>query len=285
MTRADGWRPAPVGRRGGAVLILLAAGFAAVLALDLTPGGLLPRGGGVAIAREFAAAALRPALDYEGDGVPVGAPPFLLRLLGAAWRTVVYAAAAMSLAVPLGLVLGFLGSTSWWADERGGARALGPLVQGAVRLLVALLRSVHELLWAVVLLAAMGPSPAAGVIALAVPYSGILAKVFSEVLDESQADSARALRGAGAAPAQVFLFGRLPRALPDMAAYAFYRLECCVRSAAVLGFFGLPTLGYYLKLSFDNLHHHEVWSHLYALLLIVVLLEVWSGALRRRVVA
>jgi len=278
-------RPAPLGARGGFVLLCVFAGLSAAIGLGLTPAGLLPSGGGAAIARDFAAAALRPALDYEADWVPAGAPPFLLRLAGSLWRTLVYAAAAMSIALPAGLCLGFLGSSSWWADGEGRRSVLAPLAQAAVRLFVALMRSVHELLWAVVLLAAMGPAPVAGVIALAVPYAGILAKVFSELLDEAPDDSARALRAAGAAPVQVFLFGRLPRALPDMAAYAFYRFECSVRSAAVLGFFGLPTLGYHLRQSFDSLHHREVWSHLYALFFLVALLELWSGVLRRRFVA
>ena len=93
---------------------------------------------------------------------------------------------------------------------------------------------------------------------------------------------AAALRATGASPAQVFAFGLLPRALPDMAAYAFYRFECALRSSAILGFFGLPTLGYYISASFDNLYYREVWTYLYALIALVVLVETWSGRLRRR---
>ena len=74
----------------------------------------------------------------------------------------------------------------------------------------------------------------------------------------------------------------LPRALPDMGAYAFYRFECALRSSAILGFFGYPTLGYYISLSFENLYYREVWTYLYALVLLVALVDWWSGALRRR---
>jgi phosphonate transport system permease protein len=77
----------------------------------------------------------------------------------------------------------------------------------------------------------------------------------------------------------------VPRALPDMCAYAFYRYECAVRSSAILGFFGFPTLGYSISASFDNLHYGEVWTYLYALMALVVAVELWSGALRRRFVA
>jgi len=60
---------------------------------------------------------------------------------------------------------------------------------------------------------------------------------------------------------------------------------CAVRSSAILGFFGYETLGYYLRLSFENLHYREVWTYLYALLAMVLLLEGWSALLRRRFVA
>ncbi|MEE8557152.1 MAG: ABC transporter permease subunit, partial [Myxococcota bacterium] len=85
--------------------------------------------------------------------------------------------------------------------------------------------------------------------------------------------------------AQVYAFGLLPRALPDLIAYAFYRMECAIRSAAILGFFGYPTLGLYIRQSFSSTNYGEVWTYLYALILIVLLFDVWSFAVRRRVVA
>ena len=83
----------------------------------------------------------------------------------------------------------------------------------------------------------------------------------------------------------MFLHGILPRALPDMTAYAFYRYECAIRSSAILGFFGYPTLGYFLRASFENLHYREVWTYLYALLVLVLVLDGWSARLRERFVA
>jgi phosphonate transport system permease protein len=120
------------------------------------------------------------------------------------------------------------------------------------------------------------------VLAIAIPYAAILGKVFSELIDEAPREAARSLREAGASAMQAFVFGLLPRALPDIVAYAFYRFECAVRSSAILGFFGFPTLGYYIAASFENLHYGEVWTYLYALFALVALLDWWSGALRRR---
>ncbi len=261
-------------RRGLVLVALLVCGLAAFLALGLGFGDLVPRPGGLKLAGEFLGAAWRPALDYQADFVPQNAPAFLSVALAALRKTLLFAAAAMSLSLLIGTPLGLLGS------------ALVPArVRLPVRVLIALMRSVHELLWAVVLLAALGMSSLTAVIAIAIPFSGTLAKVFSELLDEAPTTAYRALRGTGATPLQAFLGGLLPVAAPDMGAYAFYRFECAVRSSAVLGFFGFPTIGYYLKRSFENLHYREVWTWLYMIVLLVLVLEWWSAHLRRRFVA
>jgi phosphonate transport system permease protein len=234
----------------------------------------------------FVARAVTPALAYE-TAVPPGTEPILVKALLAVRATIAFAAAAMSLALGAGLVLGFLASSAWWMDDgasrtgRWVPRPVGLAVFGTTRAFIGILRSIHELLWAVLLLAAFGLGHLTAVMAIAIPYAGVLAKVFSEMIDETPREPGGALRDAGATPLQVYVFGLLPRALPDMAAYAFYRFECALRSSAILGFFGFPTLGYYIAASFENLLYGEVWTYLYALLALVLLTDWWSGALRR----
>jgi phosphonate transport system permease protein len=282
-------RPGPVGTRLVVILVLAAAAIWAFVALGLTPAGLWPGREGWTLANEFFSHAWRPALTHQAPDLPEHTPPLLSLAAAAAARTVAFAAAAMPLSIVLGLVLGFGGSTAWWLGDRDLAapsrrrwRGLAAGISMACRLVAAALRSVHELLWAVLLLAALGVTPLAAVVALALPYGGTLAKVFGEMIDEAPREAPAALREAGAGPVQVFVFARLPQALPDMIAYALYRFECGLRSAAVLGFFGFPTLGYHLAASFENLLHGEVWTYLYALLLLVLAVDWWSGSVRRR---
>lgn len=286
-------RPRGPGLRGVVVVSIVLAGLWAAWVLRLDPRQLVPGEGGLQIARELFSRALSPALDYESSFVPEGTPPLWWKAVLACRTTVVFAAAAMSLAIPAGLLLSFLGSTAWWVDETAsGESALGrfwartarPALYGTTRAVTTFLRSIHELLWAVLFLAAFGRSQLTAVLAIAIPYTGTLAKVFSELIDEAPRDAAAALRASGASPAQVFAGALFPRALPDMLAYACYRFECALRSSAILGFFGFPTLGYYLAASFENLHYGEVWTYLYALFLLVAVVDVWSGALRRRFV-
>ncbi|MEM8933619.1 MAG: ABC transporter permease subunit [Acidobacteriota bacterium] len=283
-------------RLSGRGLVLVTIGIAglwAAFVLDLDPRRLIPSSGGLGVARELLSRALSPALTYEAAFVPEGTRPLWSKALSAAGTTVVFAAAAMSLSLIVGLLLGPLASSVWWlGDTAGGRTALTrrwrrvvpPVVYGGVRVLIAAMRSVHELLWAVLFLAAFGVHHLTAVIAIAIPYGGTLAKVFSEMLDEAPRESATALRAIGASPVQVFVVGLLPRALPDMTAYAMYRFECALRSSAVMGFFGYPTLGYYLSASLENLHYGEVWTYLYVLIGLVLVVDTWSGAIRRRLV-
>jgi len=283
----------PLGTRGLVLLAILAAGLWAAAELELTPAGLVPREAGLEAAGRFFAGAFSPALRSQAPA-PFGGHSLLPQALEGARMTVVFAAGAIGLSLLVGLLLGFLGSTAWWSgDPAGGASRLGsllrrtvaPAVYAATRVVITLMRSVHEVLWAILFTCAFGVNHFAAVIAIAIPYGGTLAKVYSEIIDEAPREPAHALRAAGASPLQVFLLGFLPPALPDMAAYALYRFECALRSAAVLGFFGIPTLGYYIASSFENLYYDEVWTYLYTLFLLVVLVEWWSGLLRQRFVA
>ena len=269
------------------LVAIAAAGVWSAIHLGLGPARLIPSPGAWELLGRFFGAALQPALVSEsGSGSTL-----LPNVIEGTRATVVFAAAGMSLSLLIGIVLGFLASSTWWSRDRSGGRsrtriilrrAVGPTVYAAARLLIAVMRSVHELLWALLILGALGLNNVNAVIALAIPYGGTLAKVFSEMLDEAPRDSADALRVLGATRLQAFAFGLLPRALPDMGAYAFYRFECALRSSAILGFFGFPTLGYHIRLSFENLYYAEVWTYLYALFLMVVFVDWWSGALRTR---
>lgn len=272
-------RPGSLGTGGIIVGTLLLAGVWAGIRLDLEPADLVPGKGGLRLAGDFLGHALRPALAFQGewsDGSRWGVLAQAGR--GALW-TVAFAGAAISLALPGGLVLGILGASSWWPDGRGAWLTV------PARAVAALLRSIHELIWAVLLLAALGTDPLVAVVAIALPYTGILAKVFAEMIDEAPRPAAAALVQAGASPLQGFFWGVLPRAAPDLLAYTFYRFECALRSSAVLGFFGFPTLGFYLAASFENLHYGEVWTYLYVLFGLVALGDWWSGRIRQEAAA
>ncbi|SDF33533.1 PhnE/PtxC family ABC transporter permease [Limimaricola pyoseonensis] len=143
-----------------------------------------------------------------------------------------------------------------------------------VRAFCILIRSVHELFWALLLLGLTGLGPLTGVLAIALPYTGIFAKVFAEYLTEADPAAARALP-AGTPRLSRLLWARLPQALPELGAYTLYRLECGLRSSAVLGFVGLPTLGYLLETDFRQAQYGAAASALGVYLLLILPIRHW----------
>jgi phosphonate transport system permease protein len=225
--------------------------------------------GGASAAREFFAALF--SLDLS--------PSFLGTVLKAGWYTVAYAVGGITLAVALGLPLGLVAS-GVLARTR---LARWPLVLGT-RGLLAVLRSIHELVWAWLFVVAIGLSPMAAIMALAIPYGGILGRIYSDILNDVPQEPLRALRASGASEWKVFLYGRLPMALPDMLSYTFYRFECAIRAAAIMSFVGIAGLGYQIQLSLDDLLFDRVWTLLLFLVGLVVVVDLWSSSVRRRLV-
>ena len=263
---------------------LIVAFLLCARALGLTPGGLIPPDAGHwERTGEFFAAALDPAFDYEDGNVPDDADPIWWKGIKGVFLTLKFAFCAMSLAVPTALVLGFLGSSAWWPEPCGRrTRVLLRSVYLVSRLFMSVIRSIHELIWALLFLSAMGVSPLAGMIALALPFSGTLGKVFSEIIDEEARDAAQALKAIGHGQVQTFLVGILPRATPNLVSYSFYRFECALRSSAVLGFVGIETIGLYIELSHEEFYYREVWTYLYLLIAMIVVVDLWGAAIRRR---
>lgn len=250
--------------------------FIGLWVLGARPGDLLPSESGREAAGDFLSAAIQPAFDFENPETRGGETSFFEKLGKALWLTVRYAVVAMSLALVLGIIGGVLGSRAWWSRP---TLFLQVLRIGA-RLLATAVRSVHELMWALLFLSAIGTSPLAAVLAMALPYGGTLAKVFSELLDEGESSAAEVIRVSGGGGFVAFIAGVLTRALPDLATYALYRLECAIRSSAVLGFVGIPTLGYEIKTAYEDGHYREIWTYLYALLILVVIFEWWGAKVR-----
>ena len=138
---------------------------------------------------------------------------------------------------------------------------------GMVRNLCIAIRSIHELFWAILLMQVTGLSATTGVLAIAIPYAGIFAKVFAEYLDEADARPAAAMPPR-ADLISVHFYARLPLAWREFQTYLLYRLECGLRSSAVLGFVGLPTLGF----SLDTFFRQGMYGAVAAVLIIYYVL-------------
>lgn len=143
-----------------------------------------------------------------------------------------------------------------------------------VRIFCAFIRSIHELFWALIFLQFFGFHPLTGVLAIAIPYSGIFAKVYSEIFEESDPEPGRLLPP-GTGSVSAFLYARIPDCWEQIRTYTSYRLECGLRSSAILGFVGLPTLGFYLESSFSQGMYSDAGAMLILFYILVATLPLW----------
>ena len=114
----------------------------------------------------------------------------------------------------------------------------------------------HELFWALLLMQVTGLSAITGILAIAIPYAGIFAKVFAEMIEEADLTAERVLP-VGTSSVSAFAFARLPDLAAAFGTYTLYRLECGMRSTLVLGFVGLPTMGFHLESAFRQGRYAE----------------------------
>jgi phosphonate transport system permease protein len=249
-------------------IILIAVFLWSVATVDW--GGRIIHGGGLRAVFEIVTAMFQPVLTAD----------VLRTAFFASWRTVAYAVTGLTIALVIAFPLGVIASGV--LNESRWMRALN--VAG-VRFVLAFFRSIHELVWAWLFVAALGLSPMAAVLALGIPYGGLLGRIYSELLQDVPQAPLQALRSTGAGPWKVFWYGRLPMAFPDMLSYTFYRLECGIRSAAILGWIGLGGLGFNIQVSLADLNFERAWTFIWALIILVVLVDIWSTLVRRRLTA
>jgi phosphonate transport system permease protein len=200
-----------------------------------------------------------------------------------ALETLALATAGMALAIVLGFPLAIAVSESLSVSRIGPARgaSLGLLARAPLRGLLVFMRSIPEIVWALLFVRAVGLGPAAGVLAIAVNYAGMLGKVYFEIFEAGDTRPARAILESGGGRVNAFLYGVLPVALPEIVSYSVYRWECAIRASVVMGFVGAGGLGQQMELSMRMLSGGEVSTMLVAFLLLVLIADVISAVLRR----
>ena len=193
---------------------------------------------------------------------------FISKVLMASLETLAMSALGTLLAVLLGLALALPASKAH-AQDPAHWRA-------ATRLLLNALRSTPELVWAALLLIAVGLGPFAGTLALGLHTSGVLGRLFAESIENAAPGPAFALRARGVGEGRVFFYATLPQILPQLMSYTLYRWENNIRAAAVLGVVGAGGLGQMLAFHMGLFQMGETSTVLLAMLVLVALVDALS---------
>ena len=221
---------------------------------------------------------------FLGTFFPMALGAEFLRLVTrSVLETLALATAGMALAIALAVPLSIAVSESLSVSRVGPAHRawLGPLARAPLRGVLILMRSIPEIVWALLFVRAVGLGPAAGVLAIAINYAGMLGKVYFEIYEAGDTRPARAILEAGGGRVGAFAYGVLPVALPELVSYSVYRWECAIRASVVMGFVGAGGLGQQMELSMRMLAGGEVSTMLAAFLLLVLLADGVSALLRR----
>ena len=212
---------------------------------------------------------------------PITDPEFLWLVAEAAWITMATATAGLALALLAAVPLTLAGTARLSQSAIG--RPMGRLpfaIRQLIRWLLIFLRSVPELVWALLFVRVVGLGPTAGVLAIALTYCGMLGKVYAEVLESADPAPSDAILKNGGSRLQGFLYGALPQSAPELVSYTVFRWECAVRSSVIMGFVGGGGLGQQMEMSMKMLAGGEVFTMLMVFVALVALADAVSRRLR-----
>ena len=193
------------------------------------------------------------------------ATEMVVTLQVAIWGTLL----AVVCAVPLG-ILSSDNIVPWW-------------VYHPVRRLMDAARAINEMVFAMLFVVAVGLGPFAGVLALWVHTTGVLAKLFSEAVEAIEPSPVEGVRSTGASFLEEVVFGVIPQVFPLWISYSLYRFESNVRSATVVGMVGAGGIGMVLWELIRSFAFEQTCAVMALIVLVVVVFDMLSQQLRKRV--
>ena len=238
----------------GTVVALLAWSWRGA---EMNPGALVADSGNMwTFAREFF-----PPNFHEWE---LYLTEMVVTLQIAIWGT----ALAVVCAVPFG-ILSSENLMPWWVYQ-------------PVRRLMDAFRAINEMVFAMLFVVAVGLGPFAGVLALFVHTTGILAKLFSEAVEAIDPGPVEGVRATGASALQDIIYGVIPQVLPLWISYALYRFESNVRSATVVGMVGAGGIGVVLWEDIRGFYFAQTAAVMIIIVVTVSLLDLLSQWIRKR---
>lgn len=267
-------RPWPrIRARHLAIVVVLAAVYAwGLAATQVHPATLI---GGLPNIADFVSRLLPPTWTMTTAEIPgfgtVAVPEILLAVVETIQMALVGTTIAVVLALPLGLL---------------AARNTSPhrLVYQLTRLALNAVRSIPDLVIALMFVAAVGLGPFSGVLALSVAALGAMGKLYAEAIEAIDPQQVLAIEATGATRAQTFAYGVVPQALPLVASYALLLFETNVRSATVLGIVGAGGVGFVLTKYMALFQYQNLMGALIIIVAAVTCLDRISDTIRRRLI-
>ena len=184
----------------------------------------------------------------------------------ALWGT----ALAVITAVPMAL-LASSNIVPWWVYQ-------------PVRRLMDACRAINEMVFAMLFVVAVGLGPFAGVLALWIHTSGVLAKLFSEAVEAIDPQPVEGIRSTGASALHEIVYGVIPQVIPLWTSFTLYRFESNIRSASVVGMVGAGGIGVVLWEIIRGFQYAETCAVMIIIILSVSVIDLVSARIRQHFV-
>lgn len=254
----------PVGMRSSLPRLMMWAVLLALLMLswrgaDMRPMDLVTQSGNMlTYAADFFPPNFRDWRMYLSE--------MLVTVQIALWGTFL----AIVVAVPLGLLC--------------SANIVPAWVYQPVRRLMDACRAINEMVFAMLFIVAVGLGPFAGVLALWVHTTGVLAKLFSEAVEAIDPRPVEGVRATGANAVEEIVYGVIPQVLPLWTSFALYRFESNVRSASVVGIVGAGGIGTVLWEIIRSFQYAETCAVMIIIVIFVVVIDLFSAQIRKTLI-
>ncbi|MBC5636967.1 phosphonate ABC transporter, permease protein PhnE [Ornithinibacillus sp. BX22] len=160
----------------------------------------------------------------------------------------------------------------------------GKIVSVIGKWILSAIRAFPDLILAILFVVAVGPNAFAGVLAIAIGSTGMLGKMFSEIIESIDMDVVQAMEANGANKIQILFYGVIPQIIPEFLSYAIYRFEVDIRASSILGIVGAGGIGTMIVFASSNRNWNEMGMILLGIIIVVTIIDFASARIRRKIV-
>ncbi|SHG32522.1 phosphonate ABC transporter, permease protein PhnE [Ornithinibacillus halophilus] len=190
-------------------------------------------------------------------------------------ETIFIAFAGSLMAAVLAIPLSFMAANNMMGGKI--AATVGKWILSAVR-------AFPDIILAILFVVAVGPNAFAGVLAIAIGSTGMLGKMFSEIIESIDMQVVEAMQANGANKIQILFYAVMPQVIPEFLSYAIYRFEVDIRASSILGIVGAGGIGTMVMFASQNREWNEMGTILLGIIIVVTIIDFTSARIRKKIV-
>ncbi len=212
--------------------------------------------GGFKLFQEFLISAFNPKIDNE----------IIINVIKRLNETILIGFFSWLVSIIFGAIFGIISSNIFYKIFN-----VPNFFYRIIRFFLTIIRSIHEVVWGIILMQIYGINFSIGIIAICIPYIAVNSKVFAEQLETIDYKSFESINQINATKFSSLLTLIWNPIINTFKNFGLYRLECSIRSTVILGLFGIGGIGTSIFLSFQTLNFRELWTYLWSLAILIIL--------------